>query len=258
MTVEDDGSVRFQLAAGHSVADVDDTLEPGGACWARLRLAEAAPSCSSSTSWGDRRDRSRSGQAHALGLSERPGGPLYLGSKRHLMERIFNDQNEPFWRSAKRIELGPSRPTSSSRSPRRVPRQRPRHRGQVVDRVLAITGGHPRHSSMCYFLWAQTPEVRLPTTRAGERARQAPGLRAHAFQRPLGPRDGQPADPLVGARRGPVARSERLSDAPRSARLLDHTEGGQRARSAGARHQARRVRRDLKPFLADWIRAETR
>ena len=26
---------------------------------------------------------------------------IYLGSKRHMMERIFNDENEPFWRSAK-------------------------------------------------------------------------------------------------------------------------------------------------------------
>jgi uncharacterized protein len=27
---------------------------------------------------------------------------VYLGSKRHMLERIFNDENEPFWRSAKR------------------------------------------------------------------------------------------------------------------------------------------------------------
>jgi len=30
---------------------------------------------------------------------------VYLGSKRHMMERIFSDENEPFWRSAKRMEL---------------------------------------------------------------------------------------------------------------------------------------------------------
>ena len=30
---------------------------------------------------------------------------VYLGSHRHVMERIFNDENEPFWRSAKPIEL---------------------------------------------------------------------------------------------------------------------------------------------------------
>ena len=37
---------------------------------------------------------------------------VYLGSKRHMMERIFNDENEPFWRSAKQMELGvdPGRP----------------------------------------------------------------------------------------------------------------------------------------------------
>ena len=31
---------------------------------------------------------------------------VYLGSKRHMLERIFNDENEPFWRSAKQMEIG--------------------------------------------------------------------------------------------------------------------------------------------------------
>ena len=31
---------------------------------------------------------------------------VYLGSKRHMMQQIFNDENEPFWRSAKQMELG--------------------------------------------------------------------------------------------------------------------------------------------------------
>ena len=35
---------------------------------------------------------------------------VYLGSKRHMMERIFNDENEPFWRSARQMELGPIAP----------------------------------------------------------------------------------------------------------------------------------------------------
>src|SRR3954453_4096330 len=29
---------------------------------------------------------------------------VFLGSKRHMIERIFNDENEPFWRSAKQME----------------------------------------------------------------------------------------------------------------------------------------------------------
>src|SRR5207244_11802632 len=31
---------------------------------------------------------------------------VYLGSKRAMMARLFNDANEPFWRSAKQMELG--------------------------------------------------------------------------------------------------------------------------------------------------------
>jgi hypothetical protein len=32
---------------------------------------------------------------------------VYLGSKRSLMKRLFDDQNDPFWRSAKQLDLGP-------------------------------------------------------------------------------------------------------------------------------------------------------
>ena len=31
---------------------------------------------------------------------------VYLGSKRHMMEQIFSNVNEPFWRSARQMELG--------------------------------------------------------------------------------------------------------------------------------------------------------
>jgi AAA+ ATPase superfamily predicted ATPase len=85
---------------------------------------------------------------------------VYLGSKRHMMERIFSDENEPFWRSAKRIELDVIAP----------PLFRGYIEGQfactgrtlepaVVDRVLAATHGHPYATQeLCYFLWEETPE----------------------------------------------------------------------------------------------------
>jgi hypothetical protein len=31
---------------------------------------------------------------------------IYLGSRRHILDRIFEDRNQAFWRSAKRIEIG--------------------------------------------------------------------------------------------------------------------------------------------------------
>jgi hypothetical protein len=85
---------------------------------------------------------------------------VYLGSKRHMLERIFNDENEPFWRSAKRMELGVIAPPLF----RVYIEERFRATGksvgaEVVDRVLEVTSGHPYATQeLCYFLWEETPE----------------------------------------------------------------------------------------------------
>jgi uncharacterized protein len=85
---------------------------------------------------------------------------VYLGSKRHMLERIFNDENEPFWRSAKQMELGVIAPSLFSgyieaqfeRTGRRI-------ETDVVESVLEATLGHPYATQeLCYFLWAETPE----------------------------------------------------------------------------------------------------
>jgi hypothetical protein len=85
---------------------------------------------------------------------------VYLGSKRHMMERIFSDENEPFWRSAKRMELDVIAPplfrgyivAQFTKTGRAID---PR----VVDRVLGTTHGHPYATQeLCYFLWEETPE----------------------------------------------------------------------------------------------------
>jgi hypothetical protein len=84
---------------------------------------------------------------------------VYLGSRRHMMERLFNDRNEPFWRSAKKVELGPieterfaafigERFRASSKDAS----------GEVIAELLERTGGHPYATQeLCYFLWEQTP-----------------------------------------------------------------------------------------------------
>jgi uncharacterized protein len=80
---------------------------------------------------------------------------VYLGSKRHMMQRIFNDANEPFWRSAKAMELGPIAARDFRRfiEGRFADTDRSVDTG-VVDRVLEITRGHPYATQeLCYFLW---------------------------------------------------------------------------------------------------------
>ena len=85
---------------------------------------------------------------------------VYLGSKRHMMRRLFSDENEPFWRSAKPVELG-----VIAREPFAayiVERFRTSGRSiepDAVDAVLRTTGGHPYATQeLCYFLWQLTAE----------------------------------------------------------------------------------------------------
>jgi uncharacterized protein len=87
---------------------------------------------------------------------------VYLGSKRHMMERIFNDENEPFWRSAKQMELGVIDPAVFG------PWVRERFEAtgksvtdDVLERAFAITGGHPYATQeLFYFVWERTARNR--------------------------------------------------------------------------------------------------
>ncbi len=85
---------------------------------------------------------------------------IYLGSKRHMMHRIFNDENEPFWRSAKHMELGVIPPKLFARFIRsRFTRTGRTAGAAVVDALLAITHAHPYGTQeLAYALWEVTPE----------------------------------------------------------------------------------------------------
>jgi hypothetical protein len=84
---------------------------------------------------------------------------LYLGSKRHMMEHIFSDENEPFWRSAKEIELGVIDPQPfGDYIERQFKRTGKKVAPAAVDAVLETTRGHPYATQeLCYFLWQDTP-----------------------------------------------------------------------------------------------------
>jgi hypothetical protein len=157
----DDGSFSFSFGIAQRPAEIDATLE---------RLLELPAELGSAR-----------GRRVALVMDEfqeivdiDPGLPkllravfqrqpevahVYLGSKHHIMERIFNDANEPFWRSAKSIELGtiPVEPFAAFIVDRFHAGGRAVEDG-VIGEVLARTGGHPYATQeLCYFLWEQTP-----------------------------------------------------------------------------------------------------
>jgi hypothetical protein len=82
-------------------------------------------------------------------------GHVYLGSKRHILDAIFNDRNEPFWRSAKRLELGTIPRESFGPFVRR--RFEDTDRGitdRALGRLLDATEGHPYGTQeLAYFVW---------------------------------------------------------------------------------------------------------
>lgn len=85
---------------------------------------------------------------------------VYLGSKHSMMTEIFNDENEPFWRSAKQMELGVIPPDLFSPFIRSRFAATGRGIGDdVIGRVLAVTRGHPYGTQeLCYAIWEGTPE----------------------------------------------------------------------------------------------------
>jgi hypothetical protein len=157
----EDGSVSFSFDARASRQDIDATLEGLLALPGRLAVER------------DRRV--------ALVLDEfqevaeiDPGLPklmrsvfqeqpevahVYLGSKRHMMERIFNDENEPFWRSAKQIDLGAIGPVPfACYATARFSDTGKLLDGDACTRILELTGGHPYATQEAlYFLWEATP-----------------------------------------------------------------------------------------------------
>jgi hypothetical protein len=156
------GNVTFGFDAGHAPEDVDATLE---------RLLELPAQIAA-----DRKTRAAlvidefqevvdidphlPALMRSIFQQQREVAHVYLGSKRHMMQRIFNDANEPFWRSAKQMELGVIPPDlfapfveqCFARTDRGV-------HSSLVRRVLGVTRGHPYATQeLCYFLWELVPE----------------------------------------------------------------------------------------------------
>jgi uncharacterized protein len=186
---------------------------------------------------------------------------VYLGSKRHMLERIFNDENEPFWRSAKQMELGVIAPAlfrgyidaQFARTGRRVD-------PDIVERVLDATLGHPYATQeLCYFVWGETSEggvagneqydvaleklLRAEHAHFGlvwEKAARAQRLVLQALAR-------EPGRPLTGEYRrrhglpGPSS-VQRALDAVVKDELVTRDERGEY--------------RIAEPFLGEWLRRE--
>jgi hypothetical protein len=157
-----DGSFSFSFAGSHDPEDVDATLERLLRLLPEIAAERQRPVVLIVDEFQEVVDIDP-GLTKLLRsvFQEQPEvAHVYLGSKRHLMERIFNDANEPFWRSAKRMELGVIEPAAFKPFIAGGFRDSGRPiEDDVVDHVLAMTGGHPYATQeLCYFLWEETRE----------------------------------------------------------------------------------------------------
>lgn len=156
-----DGSLRFVFQAGRQRAAIDDTIEgllalPGRIAAERERRAVVVfDEFQEVLSL----DKQFPNLMRAVFQEQPEVGHVYLGSKRHVLDRIFDDRNEPFWRSAKRLEIGPIEPAEFARYLRaRFEETEKGIEDEAVNRVLESTGGHPYGTQeLAYFLWELVP-----------------------------------------------------------------------------------------------------
>jgi hypothetical protein len=156
-----DASLRFAFHAGRRRAAIDDTIEallalPGEIAAERKRRAVLV--------FDEFQeivtlDRHYPNLMRAVFQEQPEVGHVYLGSKRHVLDRIFDDENEPFWRSAKRLEIGPIAPAEFARFLRRRFEETEKSiDDEALKRLLGATGGHPYGTQeLAYFLWELVP-----------------------------------------------------------------------------------------------------
>ena len=253
MTIGDDGRVRFSFTAGLAPSDVDATLE---------RLFELPAELA-----GERGkrvavvfdefheileiDRHLPALMRSVFQLQPEVCHVYLGSKRTLMQRLFSDSSEPFWRSARHMELGPIPAEEFSR----FIRERFESTGRavasdVIARILETTAGHPYATQeLCYALWdAGTLDAALDRVLRSEDARftliwdQASGVQRLVLQA-LAAEDTTSITAVDYRRRHGLPGSssvQRALEALMSVELV--------ARDAPGAY------RIAEPFLAEWVR----
>jgi hypothetical protein len=259
-----DGSLRFVFHAGRRRAAIDDTIEallmlPGQIAAERGRRAALV--------FDEFQeivtiDRHYPNLMRAVFQEQPEVAHVYLGSKRHVLERIFDDANEPFWRSAKRLEIGAIPAAEFAR----FLRHRFEGTEKAIDddalaRLLEATGGHPYGTQeLAYFLWELVPTGHFARLGDVETA-LAQVLRSehnhfaklwddapHAQRLVMLALAEEPTGSLYSA-----DYAERHDLPPKPA--LQRAIGALVTKEIAARH-ADRAYRIVEPFFADWLRDE--
>jgi len=162
LEVDPDGAeIRFTFETTRNPADIDDTLErllelPGQIAADRgRRVALVLDEFQEIV----RLDENLPNLMRAVFQTQPEVSHVYLGSKRHVMESLFNDRQEPFWRSARHMELGRIPATAFVGYLRERFEATERDADdEALELILEITDGHPYATQeLAFFTWGHVP-----------------------------------------------------------------------------------------------------
>lgn len=158
----EDASLRFSFEAGRRrAAGIDETIEKLLELPGRLGAERGRRTALIFDEFQEvlKLDEQFPNLMRAVFQTQPEVSHVYLGSKRHILERIFNDKNEPFWRSAKRMEIGMIPVDEFAAYIRsRFDQTDKGIRDEALQRLLGVTAGHPYGTQeLAYFVWGQVP-----------------------------------------------------------------------------------------------------
>jgi hypothetical protein len=156
-----DGTLRFSFRAGRGPADIDETIESLLELLGKLAAERKRRVVMIFDEFQEivELDSKFPNLMRAVFQRQPEVAHVYLGSKRHVLDRIFNDRNEPFWRSAKKLELGPIPTAKFARFIRkRFDKTDKGIDAGVLTELLDATSGHPYATQrLAYELWERIP-----------------------------------------------------------------------------------------------------
>jgi len=159
--IDPDGGLRFLFSASRRSSDIDDTIDrllalPGEIAAQRERRVALVLDGFQEVV---RLDETLPNLMRAVFQTQPEVAHVYLGSRRHVLEAIFNDRNEPFWRTARQETLGrlPHESLAVYLRDRFAATERDLL-DEAIARLLEITDGHPYATQeLAFFAWSHIP-----------------------------------------------------------------------------------------------------
>ena len=156
-----DGSLSFSFRATRRRTDIDDTIESLLELLGRIASERRRRVVMIFDEFQEivELDRRYPNLLRAVFQTQPEVAHVYLGSKRHVLDRIFGDRNEPFWRSAKKMEIGLIPTGLFARFVRaRFDRTDKGITEPAAARLLELTSGHPYATQeLAHEVWERTP-----------------------------------------------------------------------------------------------------